>query len=529
MSITQMSISAGLLVIAIVLIRAVALNRLPKTMFLALWGVALCRLLIPVSIPLGMGVYNPVGELVKRISPDKTSLTLHIPPTAENVLPVNEQAAIAAAAAGTTQTVEAEPEQTFNMSPRTIIWLVGMFAVFALLTVIYLKTHRKLRFALPIRDNDFLNGWLKDHRLLRPIAIMQSDRITVPAAVGLLKPRIVLPKYMDMSDKQLLSYVLAHEYCHIKRFDALWKLLLGIALCVHWFNPLVWIIFILANRDMELTCDEMVLRRFGAKTKTDYAYSIIGMFEQRSGFALLHSGFSKNAVEERIESIMKMKKASFVSVFSAFVVVSALTAGVLTVSASSTAESEAEAENLAWEYRPKPKAKPIPSNYVDSADYQANITAVEAQGIALAGIGGGTVARTEIKYPPHGGIEYKVIVVDGEYKYDVDVDVHEGTIRNSRMEPITKTGPGVYDASGVIGADRAKSIAVERAGGGLVTDCHLENRPHEGITVYHIHVASGQYEHCVELDAVTGSIVAYELRDPTAKPSPKTKPKPITK
>ena len=96
-----------------------------------------------------------------------------------------------------------------------------------------------------------------------------------------------------------------HEYVHIQRWDALWKLLFALALCIHWFNPLVWLMFVLANRDLELTCDERVIRHFGAGTKQNYAHSLIRMAEQRSKFAPLYSGFSKHVAAERIESIMK--------------------------------------------------------------------------------------------------------------------------------------------------------------------------------------------------------------------------------
>jgi hypothetical protein len=142
-----------------------------------------------------------------------------------------------------------------------------------------------------------------------------------------------------MSDKQLLNYVLTHEYYHIKRFDSLWKLLFVFALCVHWFNPMAWVMFVLVNRDLELTCDEMVIRRFGTEIKTAYAYSLIGMAEQRSRFTILYNGFSKNAAEERIISIMKTKKLSFISVISAIVLVFVLTAGAMATSAANAART----------------------------------------------------------------------------------------------------------------------------------------------------------------------------------------------
>ena len=334
MSLMQMSISAGLLITAIVLIRAVGLNKLPKTTFLILWCVVIIRLLMPMSIPGQFSFYSAVRSITNAVSSYGEQM-----PVTESVLSIGEWTI-----PGTTSFAETTTRvYGTNIPPFIAIWLAGMLVTIVSFAVIYFKSHRNLRFATLINDNDFLNEWQKSHRLIRPIAIMQSDRIKTPVAVGLIKPKIILPKCMNMNDTQLLDHVLLHEYCHIKRFDALWKILIVVALCVHWFNPLAWVMFILANRDLELTCDEMVLRHFGAETKTAYAYSIIGMAEQKSRFALLHNGFSKNAAVERIESIMKLKKSSFFSMVLAFVLVVTLSIGTLTVLAESPQASQENA------------------------------------------------------------------------------------------------------------------------------------------------------------------------------------------
>ena len=341
MNILQMSVSAGLLVIAVVSIRALALDRLPKTMFLALWGVVLLRLLIPVYIPSQYSVYSIFGGLFSGDSPaDPVSETVLLPidgGMAGQNLPTPD----VWAAARDLPTAR-EQAKTMSIAPITAIWVAGMIAAGIFFAVVYFKNRRALRFTSIIGENDFLDEWLAEHRLLRPVAIAQSDRVTTPLAVGLVKPRIILPKSMDMDDRQLLGYVLAHEYCHIKRCDALWKMLLVLALCVHWFNPMVWAMFVLANRDLELTCDAMVLRRFGAETRTAYAYTLISMAEQRSRFAPLHIGYSRNATEERIVSIMKNKKASLLASILAIALVSVLTVGVL---AASGAGAQSDGKN----------------------------------------------------------------------------------------------------------------------------------------------------------------------------------------
>ena len=125
---------------------------------------------------------------------------------------------------------------------------------------------------------------------------------------------------------------------HIRRFDSITKLVLIAVLCVHWFNPLVWAMYILANRDIELSCDEAVVRLFGENTRAAYARTLISMEETRSGLTPLCNNFNKNAIEERITAIMKMKKTSMFSL----VLAVALIVGVTTVFATSAFASSAK-------------------------------------------------------------------------------------------------------------------------------------------------------------------------------------------
>ena len=144
-------------------------------------------------------------------------------------------------------------------------------------------------------------------------------------------PVILLPKKTDWQDETTLRYVLEHEFVHIRRLDAVTKLLLVAAVCVHWFDPFVWAMYLLANRDIELACDEAVLRRFGREARADYARALIRMEENRNRFAPLCSSFSGNAMEERIVAIMKTGKTTIVSVLLA----GALVVGTTTAFATS--------------------------------------------------------------------------------------------------------------------------------------------------------------------------------------------------
>jgi len=176
--------------------------------------------------------------------------------------------------------------------------------------------------------------------MIRHIQVRQSDRIAAPLTYGIWKPVILFPKTTDWQDIANLRYVLTHEITHIRRFDILTKWLLAAALCVHWFNPLVWAMYFLANRDIELSCDEAVVKTFGESKKSAYAMALIGLEENRGMFSPLCTNFSKNSIEERIVAIMKMKKKSILGLILTVVMVSALTVGTLAVFATTNTNGQ---------------------------------------------------------------------------------------------------------------------------------------------------------------------------------------------
>ena len=323
MNLLQMSLSGAVMILAVVVIRALAVNRLPKKAFLVLWGVSAARLLIPYSLPSAFSVYSLVGRLT---------------PAVEAAAAVSDAPFIPAAPANDTMplpmtlqpAVSAVHTPAVHIDPWVVVWLVGALACAVFFTAAYLKCRREFRFSLPV-DNGYAKLWLGEHRIRRPIEIRQSGRISAPLTYGVFRPVILMPKAVDWDDLDTLNYVLTHEYVHILRFDAVTKLMLTSALCVHWFNPAVWIMYILANRDIELSCDEAVVRRFGERTKSAYAMALIRMEETRSGLSPLCNNFSKNAVEERITAIMKIKKTSI----SALITAAALVVGVTAAFATS--------------------------------------------------------------------------------------------------------------------------------------------------------------------------------------------------
>ena len=320
MSLLQMSAAGAVMILAIAVIRALTINRVPKKTFLALWCAALMRLLIPFSIPSGASIYS---LLEGKISPD----TAGAPAAVFSVLPSGHAAAALP---------QSSPAPTWPVSAWSVVWAAGMLLCTAFFAVAYLRCYREFRMSLPV-DNAFAGRWLCEHPMRRIISIRQSDRIASPLTFGVLRPVILMPKKTDWADEKALQYILEHELVHIRRFDTISKLLLIAAVCVHWFNPFAWVMYILANRDLELSCDETVVRRFGGGARAAYAGVLISMEETWSGFTPLCNHFSKSAIEERITAIMKTKKITVISLLLAVVIV----AGTVTVFATSARNDEA--------------------------------------------------------------------------------------------------------------------------------------------------------------------------------------------
>lgn len=331
MEILKMTFSASVLILAIVVIRALALHKLPKKTFIVLWGVALCRLFIPFSIPSRFSIYTVLNMLKSTFV--KTSSPITLP----NVMAVPDiWTAPDMANPALTDTA------TFTTSSVVIVWLIGMAACALFFLVTHLRCRRNYKTALPI-DNEFVRRWLHENPTRRNVQIRQSDKIAAPLTYGIFSPVVLMPKTTDWTDETRLQYILSHEYVHIRRFDILTKLLLVSAVCIHWFNPFVWVMYVLFNRDIELSCDETVVRTFGEMMKSAYALTLIGLEEKKSrGLTPLVNNFSKNAIEERIVSIMQMKKTSLVGIILALVLVIGATTVFATTRGAAASESRGE-------------------------------------------------------------------------------------------------------------------------------------------------------------------------------------------
>ncbi len=327
-----MSIAGAVMIVIIVMIRALAINRLPKTTFTVLWMVALARLLVPFSVPSVFSIYSLFDSTT-------TNVTAQYP--AENI----ESIAVATGTA---------PEAVQQIQPQiipsaienstfglTFIWIIGVVLSLSAFGAAYVVSFRKLSKAKDV-SHPAINQWINSHSVGKTVSVRSSGDITSPLTYGLFRPVIVLPDSMDPDNAEWLDYVLSHELTHIRRFDLLKKLAVILAVCLHWFNPLVWVMFIIFNRDIELACDETVIYRTGHSSRKAYAMALIDMEEMRSLPDTLYTCFNRNAIEERIVAIMKIKRPTFVRLAISATIVVAVCLGFAT---TAYANQDNRAEN----------------------------------------------------------------------------------------------------------------------------------------------------------------------------------------
>lgn len=321
--------SAAVIILAVLSLRGLFQSRTPRRVFCLLWDLALTRLLLLAPLPSPVSVWR----WAPAASPALLSGVSHAA-ARRAAAPVTEiVAGDAAAAPGSMAAPSALPPDGGVV--LAAVWLTVALALASWFLWSHLRSRHLYADSLP-REDAFVRGWLSERPLRRKVQIRTSDRVAAPLTYGVLRPVILLPAGVDRPDRAVLSCVLEHEYQHIRRFDTARKGLLAAVLCLHWFNPLVWTLYVLSNRDMELACDEAVTAQ--GMDRAEYARTLLDMEEQRGRWGLSGSHFSQNAMEERIRCIMKHKKTS---TFALAMVLVVMTIAV-TVFASAAPEEKAE-------------------------------------------------------------------------------------------------------------------------------------------------------------------------------------------
>lgn len=297
----QMSISGGTMILLITILRSLTMDHLPKKLFTVLWDITLLRLLLPFYLPLRYGITSPVTDAVDRIDTGLWSdQVIFIKKSADKI------------------NGDAFFRWFFEGDRIRAIWLSVMVVMLLFFGISYLRERRKLRTVLPISEDaeDLLRMMAE---IPERIKIRISDQIQTPLTFGVMTPKIILPKAWGSQGDAEWRYILTHEMIHIRRFDNLRKILILIAVSIHWFNPFVWMMYVLYNRDIELSCDEKVIATLGEDTKKGYAMALVNLAEKHYEWSLFSNGFGKNAIQERIVAIMKYKRVTTVGIISAVI------------------------------------------------------------------------------------------------------------------------------------------------------------------------------------------------------------------
>lgn len=336
----ERSILAAFLILIITVIRFMMKRRLHRKVFVILWVIVVFRLILPFSLqfplPFSSGIEfaqeicNHLSEQYSYSDSDKEPAldgqeVISQDNTAYRVDSIHNMDGHNTGIDKKNLAELPGNGKFFHSSYARLmvtgLWFAGTVIFASFFTVSYLRSSRKIKEALPIVPDtcDFRPELLTRGR--HKVKLMVSDQLNTPVACGIWKPKIVFPRFLEISDKESMAYIMEHELCHLRRLDQVWKLMTAAALCLHWFNPFVWLMFLFIQQDLEISCDEEVIARLGDTAKKSYAMTLVHFAEQRSGFSILYSSFGKNIAQERIMAIMKYKKSNMCGIILAVVLI----------------------------------------------------------------------------------------------------------------------------------------------------------------------------------------------------------------
>lgn len=314
MTVLNMSITAALAACIILLFRGVAGSRLPRQFSYALWGIVLVRLTLPFSFSSPFSILdkvNPnVGEygaaLSRSYSVSGTEGLQEAPPQAL------AEAVDAETAAGYTAHIAEgiQPGISF-MELCAFIWVAGIAAMLLYSVISYVRMGRRISAAVRFQNETMAEECRADIKLKRPCEIYVSDQIEGPFVYGVVRSRILLPAFLVKEEccEEKLRHILLHEMVHIKRFDFILKPLTFLAVIVHWFNPVIWICFFLANKDMEMSCDEQVVRSSPVCRNGSYANTLLELSMRQNRLPeTSFLAFGESSISARVKNILKYER-----------------------------------------------------------------------------------------------------------------------------------------------------------------------------------------------------------------------------
>lgn len=284
LKLVNLSISASWLILAVLVLRVV-LKKAPKWVMPLLWGVVALRLVCLFSIESALSLIPSAETIPSEIVTETREPVLYEQPT----LDIVTNPTLPSAAEVPVGVSRQQAQVDFNI--YSVLWLAGMAALLVHALVSAGKLKRKLATAILLRDN-----------------IYESEFVDSPFVFGVVKPNIYLPMHMD---EGTAAYVIAHECAHLARRDHWWKVLGYLVLALHWFNPLVWVAYILFCRDIELACDEKVVRGLDGAARADYSQALLSCAAPKRAVAACPLAFGEGNIKTRVKSALHYKKPAF--------------------------------------------------------------------------------------------------------------------------------------------------------------------------------------------------------------------------
>lgn len=284
LKLVNLSISASWLILAVLVLRVV-LKKAPKWVMPLLWGVVALRLVCLFSIESALSLIPSAETIPSEIVTETREPVLYEQAT----LDIVTNPTLPSAAEVPVGVSRQQAQVDFNI--YSVLWLAGMAALLVHALVSAGKLKRKLATAILLRDN-----------------IYESEFVDSPFVFGVVKPNIYLPMHMD---EGTAAYVIAHERAHLARRDHWWKVLGYLVLALHWFNPLVWVAYILFCRDIELACDEKVVRGLDGAARADYSQALLSCAAPKRAVAACPLAFGEGNIKTRVKSALHYKKPAF--------------------------------------------------------------------------------------------------------------------------------------------------------------------------------------------------------------------------
>lgn len=284
LKLVNLSISASWLILAVLVLRVV-LKKAPKWVMPLLWGVVALRLVCLFSIESALSLIPSAETIPSEIVTETREPVLYEQAT----LDIVTNPTLPSAAEVPVGVSRQQAQVDFNI--YSVLWFAGMAALLVHALVSAGKLKRKLATAILLRDN-----------------IYESEFVDSPFVFGVVKPNIYLPMHMD---EGTAAYVIAHERAHLARRDHWWKVLGYLVLALHWFNPLVWVAYILFCRDIELACDEKVVKGLDGAARADYSQALLSCAAPRRAVAACPLAFGEGNIKMRVKSALHYKKPAF--------------------------------------------------------------------------------------------------------------------------------------------------------------------------------------------------------------------------